>query len=130
MIIALLDPPAPDGNAFLQFWLIIILLTAAIAPWITIWIRSRKQIKRERATDYGEAATTKSPTRRFNHDLAEDRHKTVTDRLAQHDQQIAALSTQLNRSIQDFERTVGNFEGTLEQVNKTMQMILEKEMNR
>lgn len=122
---ALLDPPAPNPDSFLQFWLIIILLTAAITPWIAIWIRARKKEKVREPSEQ-----SKAPARRFNHDLAEERHETITAKLTKHDEQIAALNTQLNRSIQDFERTVGNFEGTLDQVNETMKMILQKEMNR
>lgn len=116
---------AEAGNEFMGQWVYVAcaLIVAAGAGFGIFFGFRKTKMEIE-----PQPLETRKVAKRFNHDLAEERHKKITDHLQQHDEQIATLSEQLNRSIQDFERTVGNFEGTLGQVDKTMQMILKKEM--
>lgn len=41
-----------------------------------------------------------------------------------------AIRQEVSRVVADFEKAIGKLDGTLSQVNQTMQLILEKELNR
>ena len=89
-----------------QFCMALIVLILVVAAIVGIWVALRKK-EPVRLNDEPPIEVRKSP-KRFNHELAEQRHGEVTRRLEDHDQEISSLWTAVRVDIPAMERRLND----------------------
>lgn len=137
----LLAQGTPPAGFVVNAWWLLVAALGGLASWAVIYsvfFRKKEVRKLEPDPLNVEADVRVVPKgRRFNAHEYDERNKTVDKRLDGHDGEIgklwdtlraedAATRQSLEAAVRDFDQTVNRIDGTLQQVNKVQEMLLNK----
>lgn len=88
----------PNANQFLLVVAFLISCCAGLAT-IGLWWQGRKE-KNERQSKGGAS----QPAKRFNYDLAEERHDSLKERLDKHDRELETIQSDRARTLKHINR--------------------------